>query len=259
MKTATYSTTGFVTGSSILWILVISQAALFIMVPVFALGLHPFISVAMFIAVIYGGFQLVTGKVVYTVTAEGLTKDVTPNLLKNFWNKQRFQFYSWDQINSFRSGTDTDRSLEQFDYLTIRTRKGKLEINTKKGDRNNFREFETVFRQYAGAVNAGVLRTETTSSEIPAGQAPTTATAETGAGRHTIREKPDFYKTPFAKVLTVCFILMFIGIFALMIVLENTRLANIFRLTFIILPGVLYMTWRAFLKKADGNHREVRS
>jgi len=254
METASYHTKGFITGSSIKWIIIISQAALFIMVPLILFGLHPFIVTGALIGSMVLGFGLVSGKVIYTIDDAGITKEVEPTMFKHFWKKQTFQFYPWDHIESFREGMDMNRSYEEFQYLTIFTKAGKkLELNTKSGDKNSFQNFTKVFRLYVIAAEEGKV-TDTSRPVSVRLEKEMKAEGIDMAGisstkKHTIKEKPGFYSTTFAKVLTVFFILFSVGIILALILTGNNRFTNIFRFVFLIVPGTAYMYYRVFVKR----------
>ncbi len=252
MKTAQYTTKGFIIGSTLITIFVISQLSLFTMIPLFFLGLHPFIITGAFIAIIFLGIRSVTGKVTYTIDKDGITKDVSPFLFKKFWAKKAFQFYSWQQIKSFKTGTDMNRSYEEFEFLTINTTKGKkLEISTKEGVSSSFNDFLNVFRYYVKEASEGKL--------VDGGRPVSIKLAEENPRhlnmqdiptiKHEIREKSSFYETSLAKVMTVFFTFMAIGLFLLVAFTATLSFAILFRLLFVIVPGLIYMYWRVFFKK----------
>lgn len=253
METATYRSKGFITGSSLMWILIISQVSLFVMVPIFFFGFHPFIAMAAFMGALFLGFGLVTGEVTYTIDEGGLTKEVDPTMFKHFWRKKTFQYYPWDNIMSFKAGVDANRSYEEFQFLTIITAKGgKLELNDKKGDKASFTNFEKVFRQYVAAVEKGMVAdpSKPVSARLEkemGSEAP--QEARTSILKHSIKEKPNFYQTTTAKALTILFILLSLALAGIVLTGGDLRMTNFFRLAFIIVPGTIYMYYRVFVKK----------
>ncbi|MCP4125032.1 MAG: hypothetical protein GY751_25100 [Bacteroidetes bacterium] len=253
METASYHTKGFITGSSIKWIIIISQAVLFIMIPLILFGLHPLIVTGVLIGAMALGFGLVSGKVIYTIDDSGIIKEVEPIMFKHFWKNHTFQFYPWDHIESFREGMDMNRSYEEFQYLTIFTKGGKkLEINTKSGEKNSFQNFSRVFRLYVIAAEEGKItdtsRPVSAKLEKEMMEEGVDMTGINSVKKHTIKEKPGFYQTTFAKVLTLFFMVVSAGIIAALVVMDNNRFSNIFRFVFIIVPGTAYMYYRVFVK-----------
>lgn len=250
METATYTTSGFIRGSTLKWIIITSQASLFVMFVLLIFGLHPFIVVAAFIGSAFLGIGLVTGKATYTLDEGGLTKEVEPTLLKNMWQKHRFQYFPWTEIRDFRSGEDRDRSFERFKYLTINTRKGgKLEINTKKGDSAAFDEFERVFRHYVEAAAEGSLpdaNQPATNRLLEAEAAETIGERAPVGKKHVIREKPDFYKSTGGKVFAIAMLVIFAVLLSAVLLTGNDNPANWFRISFIIIPGMAYVLYRVY-------------
>lgn len=261
MEKATFHTNGFISGSTMRWVIIISQGSLFLLVPVFALGLHPIFAAALLLITMYVGFQMVTGKVTYVVDETGIIKDVEPTMFKNFWKKKSFQYFSWDKVKSFKAGTDASRDLEEFEFLTIYMTNGQtLELNTKKSDEAAFREFERVFRHYVVAVgeeglpdsNQPVsvqLAKEAMSDPEQRKQRAMHKEAETPVIKHRIREKPNFYQTVFAKVLTIFFVILCIVLALVMAFSGLGSFSSLFRLGFVLVPGTIYLFYRVFVKK----------
>lgn len=257
MEGISYKSKGYITGSSARWIPLVTIFGMTVMFAALAIGLPVIVTMFVFLGAIYLGFRMITGEVIYTIDSDGITKEVSPAMLKNYWKKKSFQFYSWNNVKNFRAGEDAQRSLETFRFLTINMNNGdKLEINDKKGDTDAFKEFERVFRSFVEKNNAGDLDL-LSEADIPLD----TAINGNGhfhednpkrplvTGQNTIIEKPNFYATFWAKLLTVIFIFVSVILPVMMITLSNFRLTNLFRYLFIIIPGTVYMTYRTFIKR----------
>ena len=65
----------------------------------------------------------------------------------------------------------------------------------------------------------------------------------------SLKERKGFYETLFAKIITVFFILLSIGLIYLFIIGTLGKATHIFRLFIIIIPGTIYMAYRVFGKK----------
>lgn len=239
----TYKTNGFVSGSFLRWMFIISQGALLFMFFLIALGIPMLITIGLFIGSIFLGFKMVTGEVWYTLDDDGLTKEVSPSMLKDFWKKQTFQFYPWTQIKSFRAGREASRSYEEFEFITIFTESGKkLEINDKKGDKESFKRFLEAFRHYVAEVDAGNLADPNKPISRSIDPDPPKI-------KHHIEEKPNFYQTVAAKILTIGFTIAFLVLAFLVFIVGLGTVTSIFRLSFILIPGTIYMIYRVFIRK----------
>jgi hypothetical protein len=262
MEKASFQSNGFITGSTLKWVIIISQVSLFMMIPLFALGVPILIITGFLLAAMVLGFKMVTVKVVYIVDESGITKDIQPELLKDFWKKKTFQYFPWEEIKNFKAGKDAGRDYEEFYFLTINTTKGKkLELNTKKSDENSFHEFERVFRHYVEAAEAGTLPDYKQPVSIKLakdslenqGDTPTSKESQAEINipsiKHNIIEKPNFYQTTFAKGLTILFIIFCVAAAGFMLATGLGHFTSIFRLAFILVPGTAYMIYRVYVKK----------
>lgn len=61
-------------------------------------------------------------------------------------------------------------------------------------------------------------------------------------------QKPSFYKTRMAKLLTILFV--FVAILLILINMnQGLSTRNLFRLEVIIVPGIVYMIYRVYVKE----------
>jgi len=213
---AEFEARGFV-GRPGLTITVAATAGLFAMAISFAF--EPPVTVSM-LALVAGvllvlGFR--AGDTRYRLTAAGIHRSFRPLAASLFRLPVRAQFFPLTDIRFYRRERDWSRyRAEEVESLTLALRRPPYRmVIHDMADRPGFLAFADRFEELAAN-----------------DQAP-------------IRRKPGFYQTGWAKGITVVFAALAAGLVVLfaMGMLGPTA---VFRLLVVIVPGVLYMAYRAF-------------
>lgn len=186
---------------------------------------------------LFAGILLVLGfgggDMRYTLTSTGIERDFRPFAAQYVRIGQRHQKARFSDIRSYRRDRDLGRDKQEYAFLRLRLGKPpyRMTINSKSG-RDAFEAFADAFEaQVAGH-----------------GSSPEATTApRSGAGTPAprVRREKGFYDTWFAKGLTIVFAILAVVLSGLQFT-GTVAGTNLFRLTVIIIPGVLYMAYRCF-------------
>ncbi|MBK8557713.1 MAG: hypothetical protein IPL65_19080 [Lewinellaceae bacterium] len=254
---ATLTTNGF-SENPIATILIATVAGLTLMMASIMVGMPMLISMA----ALFGGIFLVygygSGHMEYQMTDSGIYRNFTPFGMRYGIGKEQEQFVPWSEIKSYRLEKDFSRQLKEVETLRIYCQKPPFTLwITDQKDKAAFRIFADTFVAYASGQPVPA------SPSLPMPQAFTpmvSAAADAPITRETrsphpiqqkgIVRKPGFYKTIWAKLLT-----MFFAVFSLVMLLllfsGSLSWTSAFRLLVFILPGTAYMVWRSFLKQEN--------
>jgi hypothetical protein len=149
------------------------------------------------------------------------------------------QFHRWDQIASWTVDADQVRGVGERRYVDLRMRNGhrlKFREPNELADDPQFTAIATALEAYATG-SAAVSDGPAAAPALPASALP--------------ERRPGFYERPIAKFVASVFILCtlaLLGVAATRPELVNG--ANAFRIGAVLVPGTLYVAWRAFRRRA---------
>ncbi len=203
-------------------------------------------------ALLFGGIGLVygymIGKVQYTLLPNGVEQRIRKFIPFYLSKKEETRFIKWEQINSFKNDTDFSRQVKEYEYLKLYLNVPPREIwITNQLDDAGFQQFKNAFlikmQEFTPQQEVvGFTKTEEINPySLAQNQNPSSGK------RIEIKEKKSFYKTTFAKILTVFFVLVAIGI-TLVGISVGMRTTNWIKFGIIILPGTFYMVSRVFVR-----------
>jgi len=247
-------------------IIIATFAGMFLMFFGIMLGSPILVSMILLIGGIYFVYGLMAGYTHYDLPEKGLSKSFESFLSKYFKNHRDYSFYPFTSIKSFSITKDLSRSLKEVKTLKIHLDRAPNTLwITNQINPDQFELFsqafvETVNRYNQGAEETAAQKAKTLNLEenvvLPREIAPLKVDAESFSEksipvvnpRRKIKRKGGFYKTFWAKLLTVIFLIMSI-IFLVLWAGGYLGPTHVFRLLIIILPGTMYMFYRVFMKR----------
>lgn len=253
--------------------------------PMGVIGMAVFVGMGlMFLSIIFGapillsmicllgGIFLVygykVGRTEYTIYPEGIAQNIHLFIPKALGRKPKERFFEWGDIKSYRHDEDFKRSLESYEFIKLYLKKspGQVWITNEK-NKEGFESFRDAF--------LSIVDNETSLQLIQRNNSSTSSTTEPekeflkhdatiaqSSARESqslhekkqkektvhIKKKRSFYKSIFAKLLTIFFLVLIVGFISYGVV-NGMRVGNWFRVLLILLPGTAYMFYRSFVKK----------
>jgi len=238
IKTATplasFSSKSFINGGVLSNIAVVTVLSLAIMTTLISLAINFWVVLVVFMLSIYLMVVFRSGNVTYNLYSWGFAQHITPSFKKRRLVKRSFK---WEDLVSYRVGIDMDRQMKEYNYLKLQLHKQpfQIQMNDAKSSMAPFLDFRNAFVEQLESYNRKATHVDSGTEK-----------------KATVRKKPGFYKTWFAKVLTILFII--ITALAIVYVLfqgGSVRPTNLFRIFVILLPGTAYMVYRVFWLKGD--------
>lgn len=179
-----------------------------------------------------------SGHINYTLSSTGIHQEAKPFINNTFLAfKPRSSFFEVDNLVSYRIQKDMTRSMQKTEtiILQLNCKPYKIWIYNQK-DPEGFKVFKRELLRLIETRNHKKVVSETGSINQ--------------SNIKVIEKKRDFYHTPFAKILTIIFVAISLGtIYLVFTGFMNTR--NLFRVIFILVPGILYIVIRVFGKKKE--------
>ncbi len=222
------------------------------------LGLHPLLLTLLMFALVMLGIGIIGAHATYTLEAEGIRQHLEPFKWSLVKLPAVTRHFSWQDIRSYKVGSDMSRSMEQYNYLYISVRRfpWQLRLSDHQSSKEHLAAFTEAFEQYLqgivpSAVAAGLPPTgemvRADNEVVPAGDYAASGHRNTTTARPSaIRRKPDFYDTRLAHVFFWMLVLTF-SILALTIVSTgNIKTSYLWRFNIVILPGMGYYAWRLY-------------
>ncbi len=240
-KGITYSTKSFITGNFTLGIIMVTGMSLGFMFLLVVIGLPNYLTIALFIGSLVVFIAFIAGDTQYIIDKKGIHRKVNTMLVK-LTGLSREDFFAWKEIEWYETGSDLNRSMTEYNYLTIKFKgvgnQWKISDSAGKGD--GFRTFANAFIKLAGAYNESEQPISARLSKID----------EPRLRRTAIKRKNSFYGTLWSKVLTGILSLFLFCIFAFYAFNPNyLKATHLWRILLILLPGLSYMVYRTFIKK----------
>lgn len=214
------------------------------------LGLPVMVSLLALVVPMFLIVGLTSGKTEYVIDDRFLEKKLTTFLRK----KQIDKKYTWNDINSFKEGKDLNRQLQEYSYVEIHFKDRTTWQITDQVDKPGFEKFREVFLEAVNAHNEPVVLTAPatvsavgSSSAQPSPDRAYTAPREQPG--HQIIQQKTFYETVWAKVFFWAMALFTSGIMGFLFLNpQYNSFTTGFRLSFVIIPGMLYLCYRVYIK-----------
>lgn len=237
---ASLKTNGFVANpmSSIAIATVSGMALMFVTI---SIGAHIFISMLALFAGILLVYGFRVGKITYDLMEDGIRMRIRRFIPYYLKKKEEERFIVWTTIKSFKHDTDLTRNGQEYEFIKLYLKQSPGEVwITDQHDKTGFQTFRDAFREVVNAEKAKLASTMISA---------TGATKEDQQTTHLVQKK-SFYKTNFAKIITVFFILVLAGLITAQ-QFYGLSLTSLYRLEFVLIPGVMYMSYRVFVKQED--------
>lgn len=236
----TYRTKSFIINNMAVVVIIMMQAGFGVMFLMFMMGFGQWTVTAAFLGVMVFMAMLLGGETIYTISEKGISKKVTPMLLKGIGVK-REENYTWSDIDWYKSGKDMNREMREFRYLTIKFKGfGK---QWKIADKNkNDSAFETFHDSFIKIVEAYDQSVETVGARmISKGK----VFDKTG-----IKKRKTFYETIIAKGLAIFTTLLLVGLVIFYYLnIDFLNFSNLTKLLIVVIPGWAYLNYRVFFRK----------
>lgn len=236
-----YSTKSFITGSFTLGLIVVTSISLGIMFLLVMMGLPSLLVIGLFIGSLVLSIGLIAGDTKYTINKDGIHRKVH-TMLSNFTGLSREQFFSWNDIEWYKTGNDLNRTMKEYNYLTIKFKGigNQWKISDSAGEENSFKLFSNAFVKLAEAYNESgqTISARTSKSNEPKLE------------NRLIKRRKSFYETFFARIFTMGITLFLACLFGFFILHpEYLHGGTVWKIMVIIIPGFSYLLYRTFLKK----------
>jgi hypothetical protein len=195
-----------------------------------------------------GGICLVygykVGKVTYMLYSDGITL-LTRRFIP-YWisKKEGRKSFVWKEVKSFKHDFDKTRTGQEYEYIKLFLKKSPGQIwITNQRDKSGFETFRDTFLQLVAIERSS---RDASPSKVPG--AKRIGTEEVKTPEPYLVQKPSFCKTRMAKLLTILFV--FVAILLILINMnQGLSTRNLFRLEVIIVPGIVYMIYRVYVKE----------
>lgn len=204
-----------------------TYAGLFAVGTIAAIGLHPFIGAVGMIAAIVTVLALGAGDTNVQLTNDGIERLVTPMAARFIALPPRQHWIPFSAIRAYRRDRDLSRFHGEVAFLTLSLRRPPYRVTIHD------RQGAAAFAAFADAF-------------------------EGLAAHHGINQRPGFYSTIAALLLTVGFALSIV-ILAGLALTGALSATSLFRLLVIIIPGTLYMAYRttAARRRSDKSSKRL--
>lgn len=199
------------------------------------IGLHAIISTVLMVGLLMLILMFLSSEATFTIKENSLERLV---LSTNFLFKNKpAKTYTWNDVRTYKNGTDKGRYRGEFQYLEIKFRNGdEWKIADMYGERKE--GFDNFLRHFLVQVNKHNEQTHRTET------APTAAKVNEEKPMEIKREKT-FYESVFGKIFTIA-----LGIFIVLLIIYGKGFMNgsaTFKLNFVLIPGFAYMFYRTFI------------
>ena len=194
------------------------------------------------VAGIFITLVLIGGNTTYLLTNKGVERVVKPIALRSFGISHK-QFFSLDKIKWYSTGSDMNRSYKEYDYLIIKFSGAgqKWKITGPMDEDSDFKTFLETFIKISEAYNLSMQPISGRMASKP----------EVRTHHSSIKRKKAFYETMFAKAFTLFLLVLLAAVLVFYFYNPHyLKLANIWRIMAIIVPGTLYMVYRTFIGKS---------
>jgi hypothetical protein len=213
-------------------------ALIFVGIPFWLTGI-------LFFGIMYGCMYLLFNEATF-VLSENYLERLQPRKPPYFTSLLE-QKYRWEEVASFKKGTDSGRYRGEYQYLEIFFKDGtKWSLTDSYGEKKiGFNDFMTQFNTKVNQIN---------DADSTIDEKPFTKVEETKweSNPPKIKQKKTFYDTIWAKLFTALMIVFVIGILLFYIV--NPRYLNFssgVKVLVVLIPGVIYLAKRVFFSNKN--------
>ncbi len=187
-----------------------------------------------------------SGKAEYAIDESGVSRTVVTTL----GNKHSLHQKTWAEIKYFKVGSDLNRSLKEYNFLELTFFDGEVwKITDDRSDKEAFLAFKESFQSAASSM--GTAQENLTESEGSIESSEVTA-RESNISETIlpIKQRKTFYETLGAQVL-FWGMAIFLAALAIFYILypEYMNTSNAFRISFILIPGIMYLYYRLYRKR----------
>ena len=189
-----------------------------------------------------------TRRAEYAVSTEGVRETMLDPQGKPDSAKQKR--YRWSEVESWQVDSDLIRSVGSRRFIELRMRDGYRmrfrEANDKPED-PEFSAFAAALQEAVGAAPLGSAALPPPVPQLAGAPGRTAARSPAPAAAAPPTRRPSFYERPIAKLITLTFIALTVGLLIVAIFApQYFGVPAWFRLLVIVIPGTLYMVARSF-------------
>ena len=198
------------------------------------IGLHPFVSTAIMIALMFAAILFLSTEAVFTMNERSIERVL---LSTNFLFKNKLQqSYSWNEVKSFKSGTDLGRFRGEFQFLQIKFRNG------------DEWKITDMYRERKEAYDAflKLFLTQVSKHNSQVQDAPTPASYLFTQPTNEIKREKTFYQSVFGKLFTIV-----MGLFIGLIIFYGKgymTASAVLKLNVVLIPGFFYLVYKSFIE-----------
>ena len=214
------------------------------------LGLPWVVSIVALVGPMFLIIGLTAGKTEYIIDVDFLEKKLVTFLREKRIDRK----YTWNEITSFKEGKDMNRSYEEYSFIEINFKDWTTWQITDQVDKAGFEKFREVFLQAVQQRNEPATETNSAQATVAATQVSAASQSankpQAATANHLIIQKKTLYETVWAKVFFWAMALFVSGIWGFLLVNPQYRsFTTGFRITFVIIPGLLYLYYRIYIKR----------
>ncbi len=226
------------------------QVLLGIMFLCIYMGVPMFLSILIMIGLIYVLIRHSIFRTTVTINSEFICAEYKPYSRKSFVREKKFT-YKWSDILWYKWDKDWVRYSGEMEFLKIKFRDNnviKITNDTKSEIVGSFEEFRNAFLKLA---EYDEEMDDKSKFSIPTSSEENHEEKIVEIPRKTppIIRKPGFYSTTFAKVLSIFFAIVVIGLGYMLMTMSHSS-TSWFKYFAVIIPGVGYMLYRTFFGKS---------
>jgi hypothetical protein len=197
------------------------------------------------IGLVYG---FMIGKVRYSLFVDGIEQKIHKFIPYYLSKKEETRFVAWQHIKSYKNDTDFSRQMREYEYIKLYLFVPPKEVwITNQIDNAGFQRFKEAFLLKMTEFAPAEEVTRFTQSIDERNGTEGARSVNAASSGIEIKRRKSFYKTRFARFITLFFIAVCCGLVWYGI-LNGMRFTNWFRLAIILVPGTIYMVYRVFIR-----------
>ncbi len=215
-----------------------------------------------------GGILLVygwlAGSVTYELHTKGIRLRINRFIPDYLGRPPKEKWVLWKDIRSYKNDKDWSRQFKEYEFLKLylRTSPGEIWL-TDQHNKSGFVAFKEAFLTQVKQVNELSRQrkqeeAQMTSASVVKGGPENGGTSSfdgvgSSGGReigHVIRQRKSFYKTIWAKVITIILLVLTVTL-AVYTSGADQKFTHFYRINFVLVPGTIYMIYRVFVKAED--------
>ena len=227
-------------------VLIAVNIAMTIMLLAIMAGLPVLLNVAFLVGTTYLVIMALIQKAVYSVDKNGLLENVSPLVKRFSLRKSREQFYPWSDLEFYTDGSEMTRGMWEKPYLKLKF-KGHRTLQIYPSYQENTAAF-LILRDFLLQIIAEHTQSEGTNMEASNKDSLIPASPP----KFKAIRKRSFYERPIAKVIAIFFMLVSAALVAFALQYrDEINTTNMWRIGAVIVPGTVYLMYRAFAGQRD--------